>query len=171
MLRTTRALGSTGTTTTPKTATRVLTALGAVVDYSEIVCDIPLLPNGEWGVDEGHDPAWRAYHRDHPRHILGLRAQENATRARRQRFYGHSSKNGCAPITRWRDSHVFAYLHMTSMPVHPAYAMSYHGAWERGRLRVDTLGGQPGRGHGRESWERRYFGDALDRALAAAGPA
>lgn len=145
----------------------VETTFGTVVDYSEVVCDIPILPTGEWGIDDGYDPLWRAYHRSQPRHILGLRSQENATRATRERFYGHSSKNGCAPITRWRDVHVFAYLHLTGMPVHPAYAMSYHGAWDRGRLRVAALGGQEGRGHGREAWERRYFGEALAMAAAS----
>jgi len=44
---------------------------------------------------------------------------------------------------------------------HPAYACSMGGALDRAQLRVAALGGDRGSGHGREEWERRYYGREL----------
>ena len=139
------------------------------VAYEEVPCDIPLLSSGEWGIDEGYDPIWRAYHRRHPRHVLGLRAQESPVRALRMRTFGTTTKNTCAPIGRWSAKDVFGYLHKHALPVHPTYAMSQGRAWDRERLRVAALGGTPGRGHGRAQWEEHYYGDVLLNARRGGG--
>ena len=131
------------------------------LDYSEVVCHIPWLGD-RWGIDEGYDPPWHAWHKVHPRHILGLRAEENRTRALRMRRWGTTTPNTCAPLGFWRAADVYAYLHKHELPVHPAYACSMGGMIERGRLRVAALGGEPGTGHGRAEWERRYYGREID---------
>ena len=78
-------------------------------------------------------------------------------------MWGESSPNTCAPIGWWTARDVFAYLHLHGLPVHPAYAMTRGGLWPRDRIRVASLGGQRGRGAGREEWERLYYGDELRR--------
>lgn len=140
------------------------------IDYREVDCEIPLLDSGEWGIDEGYDPHWHAYHREHPRHVLGLRADESRARRLRARLFGVSTANTCAPLSFWTGADVFAYLYAHELPVHPTYAMSIGGAIERERLRVAALGGDPGRGFGRAEWEERYYGAALREARAAARP-
>lgn len=64
---------------------------------------------------------------------------------------------------------MFAYLHRFDLPVHPAYAMSRGGLWDRDRIRVASLGGRRGEGMGRAEWERAYYGRELTR-LEALGP-
>lgn len=136
------------------------------LDYSEETYPLRLDDDGDW---VGYARVWDTYHVDHPRHVLGLRSRESSIRKMRMRCWGLSSPNTCAPIGWWRDDDVFAYLHAHDLPVHPAYAMSLRGAVERKDLRVDRLGGQGGRTHGREEWERLYYGDVLDAATAMLG--
>lgn len=53
--------------------------------------------------------------------------------------------------------------------MHPAYACSFGGALDRERIRVSSLGGQRGTGHGRREWEWAYYRDemmALGEAVA-----
>ncbi len=141
-------------------------------DYSEITCEISLVEKAgvmEWGNDEGYNPVWDAYHREVcPRHILGLRAQESSVRSMRMRRWGAEPFLLLAPIGRFSAADVFAYLHKYDLPVHPAYAATMAGRWERGRLRVAALGGAIGRGHGREAWEEHYYGEEMREARSAA---
>lgn len=95
------------------------------------------------------------------RHISGIRSQESAMRKRRCMMFGESSETTCAPLAWWTSEDVFAYLYAHGLPAHPAYAMSMGGAIERGRLRVSSLGGQRGTGHGRTEWEQRYYPDRM----------
>jgi len=55
-----------------------------------------------------------------------------------------------------------------NLPVHPAYAMTAGGRWDRKHIRVASLGGQRGAQYGRREWEREYYGDVL-RRLEAGG--
>ncbi len=91
------------------------------------------------------------------RHISGVRADESRTRRIRARRWGHSTDRTCAPLSRWSGADVFAYLHTHDLPVHPAYAMNMHGALDRERIRVSSLGGERGVGMGRREWENRYY--------------
>lgn len=100
------------------------------------------------------------------RYVSGIRAEESASRERRVNA-GLSTPQTCAPIGRWSSLDVFAYLYAHGLPVHPAYACSFGGTLDRGRIRVSSLGGQRGTGRGRAEWERRYYGDAL-RAIERA---
>lgn len=79
--------------------------------------------------------------------------------------WGVSTDRTCAPIGNWTAEHVFTWLHMLNLPVHPAYAQTYGGQLDRGRIRVGALGGERGTGHGRREWERRYYGRDLSVAL------
>jgi len=103
------------------------------------------------------------------RHISGVRAQESSARALRMYRWGESTERTCAPIGFWQHEDVFAYLVARDLPIHPAYAQTYGGQLDRGRLRVASLGGKRGQGWGRAEWERRYY--AAEVGLLARGPA
>lgn len=105
-------------------------------------------------LEEGFAEAVR---RHGTRHISGVRAVESGQRKRRMQAYGESTAATCAPIGWWPTADVFAYLHLHDLPVHPAYAMTQNGVWSRERLRVASIGGKRGCGHGRDAWERQYY--------------
>ena len=90
-------------------------------------------------------------------HISGIRGEESSSRKKRMQAFGVSSETTCAPIGYWKASDVFAYLYKYDLPVHPAYAMTRGGLWDRSRLRVASLGGRRGRGMGRVVWEQLYY--------------
>lgn len=102
------------------------------------------------------------------RYVTGIRAAESAARKRRGRGHGVTSRNTCAPLCWWQGGDVFAYLALHDLPVHPAYAMSFGGALDRDRIRVDWLrddtdeAGSPGDEFGRAEWERIYYGGLTD---------
>lgn len=93
-----------------------------------------------------------------PRYAGGVRAEESGARKARMCAFGLSTANTCAAIGWWTTAQVFAYLWRYNLPVHPAYACSEGGIWERDRLRVGSLGTDRGRGRGRLNWELRYYG-------------
>ena len=62
----------------------------------------------------------------------------------------------CQPNGHWSARDVFAYLNAHDLPVHPAYAMTFGGALDRGRLRVGTIGGSRGTEFGRAEWEAAH---------------
>lgn len=97
------------------------------------------------------------------RHISGVRAEESRQRRLVQQHWGAASKGACRPIGWWTGVDVFAYLESRSLPVHPAYAMSIGGALDRRNLRVSSLGGGRGNGHGRAEWEARYYPDVISQ--------
>ncbi len=100
------------------------------------------------------------------RYILGLRRDESVVRKWRFARYGLISLNTCAPIGFWKVGHVFAYLYLQGLPVHPAYACLGGGRWDRARLRVDELADVRGEGLGRGEYEREYYGSELRRIEA-----
>lgn len=103
------------------------------------------------------------------RHISGVRADESGARKRRMLRFGESSADTCAPIGWWRAEDVWAYLYDRRLPVHPAYACMGR-LWDRDRIRVASLGGQRGTGHGRAEWERRYYGARLREIASMNAP-
>lgn len=123
------------------------------------------------GISE-HDGAQAAFVRESRafgrRYVSGVRADESGARTLRMRRHGFSSRNTCAPIGWWSCADVFAYLHEHALPLHPAYAMSMGGVIAREYLRVGTLGGRGGAGHGRREWEQRYYGWRLAEIRRAA---
>lgn len=100
------------------------------------------------------------------RYITGIRAAESGVRKMRVLAHGLSTARTCAPIGRWTGADVFAYLRLHDLPVHPAYACSFGETLDRERLRVSFLALDIGGSHGKEQWERHYYGDAL-RAIDA----
>lgn len=103
------------------------------------------------------------------RYVSGVRGAESRTRSLRMASVGISSARTCAPIGHWSTAEVFAYLYTHDLPIHPAYAQSAGGMYDREWLRVGALGGERGRGHGRRDWEQRYYPIELHAALAAIG--
>lgn len=97
------------------------------------------------------------------RHISGVRAQESATRRATVARNGEASTNTCRPLAYWTGQDVFAYLAHHDLPIHPAYAMTYGGALDRGHVRVGSLGGERGTGVGRAEWEETYYPDVVRR--------
>lgn len=100
-----------------------------------------------------------------PRWIGGLRAVESAQRAFSMRRGGIHGPQ-CSPLASWRPEDIFAYLARHDLPVHPNYAMTGGGFWERDHLRVCMLGNHRGRQMGRLLWEEWYYGDVLDAMRA-----
>jgi phosphoadenosine phosphosulfate reductase len=97
------------------------------------------------------------------RTILGIRASESTTRAFRVWRFGENTQRRSAPIGRLTEQDVFAKLYSYRLPVHPAYGMLGGGRWPRQHLRVSSLGGKRGTGHGRAEWESEYYGDCVRR--------
>lgn len=91
------------------------------------------------------------------RYVSGVRAAESGARVARMRAYGVSTERTCAPIGWWSTADVFAHLYRHGLPVHPAYALTAGGLYQRDRLRVGSIGSHHGQGHGRADWERRYY--------------
>lgn len=115
-----------------------------------------------WDGFSEHDGAQAEFERESRsaggRYVSGVRADESSVRTLRMRRHGYSTRNTCAPLGWWSAADVFAYLHAHDLPVHPTYAMTLGGAIPRDQLRVASLGGHRGRGHGRAEWEQHYYG-------------
>lgn len=94
-------------------------------------------------------------------YLSGVRAEESGSRKVRMRSHGVIGRRTCAPIGWWSGEDVFGYLHGHDLPIHPAYAMSLGGTWERNRIRVASLGGKRGTGRGRREWEETYYPEHL----------
>lgn len=116
----------------------------------------------------------RAGRRYRGRWIGGMRADESCGRARRMKR-GLSLGKSCQPLGHWTASDVFAYLFAHDLPVHPAYAMTFGGSLDRGRIRVAALLRsetrrdpaswrveleERGTGLGRAEWEAAYYGSS-----------
>jgi phosphoadenosine phosphosulfate reductase len=126
-------------------------------------------------LDRMTDQRWYAAIHDYERkvsrrHMLGIRADESGGRRIRTLRWGLNSPNGSAPIAKWSQQDVFAYLCRNGLPVHPAYAMLGGGRWPRERLRVAEIGDSHGTGGGRREWEQEYYGDQLRRFEAGSRP-
>lgn len=136
------------------------------VDYSGI--DRTRLTREE--LDRATDQRWyaaiRQFGKSYSGCILGIRADESATRRLRMLQWGVQSPTTLAPIGFWPTRDVFSYLARNRLPVHPAYAMTGGGLWERERIRVAEIGDTCGTGNGRAEWEAQYYGDCLRRYAA-----
>lgn len=140
-----------------------LSMFGRLVDYHEIERECRYDAEG-WHAGGSLESGFaEAAHRFGPKHISGVRGEESGVRKIRMCRFGESSIRTCAPIGWWSGADVFAYLERHDLPVHPAYAMSYAGTYERERIRVASISGQRGTGCGRHGWEQLYYPDVLRR--------
>lgn len=78
--------------------------------------------------------------------------------------WGEAGPGACRPIGRWTAVDVFAYLRRHDLPVHPAYAMSCGGHYDRRWLRVSPIGGITQAHRGRADWERAYYPDIVEES-------
>lgn len=138
------------------------------IDYHEITA--PATSRRWWDPDDGtHTDTSRtlkggfaeAARRFGARHISGIRGEESRIRRIVQARWGDAGPAACRPIGQWDATHVFAWLHASDLPVHPAYAMSVGGTLDRRWLRVSSIGGARGADKGRADWERRYYPDIV----------
>lgn len=134
------------------------------VRYDEILVECPRDASGVHSRGTLERGFGEAVRRHGDIHISGVRAEESGQRMRRMKLYGPSTDKTCAPIGWWTATDVYAYLYAHDLPVHPAYACTMGGALDRARVRVASLGGRRGDGHGRATWEWRYYPDEM-RAL------
>jgi phosphoadenosine phosphosulfate reductase len=95
------------------------------------------------------------------RHISGVRAEESRVRRIAQGRWGDAGPYAARPIGRWDATHIFAYLAKHDLPVHPAYAQTMGGHYDRRWLRVSSLGGLRGADRGRAEWEALYYPDIV----------
>lgn len=145
--------------------------------YEEIEAVLRSPKRGEPGYEAHHlDPG--ADHQDvlrenlTGRYVSGVRAAESRVRRIAVGRYGLASAGTCRPIGRWDAQQVFAYAEREGLPVHPVYAMSVGGHYDRRWLRVHPLcSAPPARSavYGREmdGWEDRYYGDVIAAAIEA----
>jgi phosphoadenosine phosphosulfate reductase len=98
--------------------------------------------------------------------IMGLRADESTGREMRCKTWGENTRKTSAPLAFWSTADVFGYLAVEGLPVHPAYACTGGGRWDRLRLRVAEIGDTHGTGGGRREWEKAYYGEFLRRLSA-----
>jgi phosphoadenosine phosphosulfate reductase len=122
----------------------------------------------------GRRPSWTFAEVVTERWVSGVRAAESRARAVSAAVHGAATDRTCRPILRWSASDVFAFLHGADLPVHPVYAMSDGGRYDRAWLRVHALGGSPvstrdDPGHARRlhTWEDVYYGDVIAAAVAS----
>lgn len=127
------------------------------IDYREIEAAPASADDGVYGHDGAQHEFEAATRAFGSRYVSGVRAAESVTRRRRMAKWGEASPNTCAPIGWWPTEFVFAYLAKYDLPVHPAYACTMGGQLDREQIRVATIGGRRGRGHGRAEWERTYY--------------
>jgi len=138
------------------------------VDYHEHTYSFPVPLRGEPGHDQA--PAYDALavvFTNYGRRITGVRAEESRTRRMTHAVHGHSSATTCRPIGHWQATHVFAYLQKHDLPIHPAYAMTAAGAYDRRTLRVHPLGTAMPNASTRsrhEEWEDTYYADVMAHA-------
>lgn len=139
-----------------------LSRFGPLLDYHEIhveAGDVGGKLTSATGFAEAH-------RRFGDRHVSGVRADESRVREASARAHGIATDRVCRPILRWSAQDVFAWHARHDLPLHPAYAMSMGGTLDRMRLRVASLGGERGTGHGRRSWERAYYPDEMDALVS-----
>jgi len=96
-------------------------------------------------------------------HVTGIRYDESAKRRRRFRVYGTETSNSFAPFRFMTVHDIFAYMWMCDLPIHPNYAMTGGGRWDKYRIRVAAVGNTEGDGMGRTEWEREYYPDILNK--------
>jgi phosphoadenosine phosphosulfate reductase len=107
-----------------------------------------------------------AVRRHGPGHITGVRAQESRVRRISMCKFGENSASGSMPLGWWTTKDVFAYLEAHDLPVHPIYAMTMGGLFDREHLRVDMLAEERGAERGRVEHEWTYYRDEI-RAIRA----
>lgn len=103
------------------------------------------------------------------RYISGVRRDESQVREMRYRKHGANSKNTCAPLSNWTAQDVFSFCAREELPLHPVYAMTAGGRFERAHIRTAAIGGLRGALYGRREWERIYYRRELED-LGAADP-
>jgi len=147
------------------------------IRYEERIAKIRNPKRGEPGFEAHHlDPLSRSQDtltEEIPeRYISGVRAEESRTREKSARVHGMVTARTCRPLLWWRGVDVFAYLYQEGLPVHPAYAMSFGGRWDRRWLRVHALCSfhDSRRTVDVPMWEDHYYGDHIAQLLRKDSP-
>lgn len=122
---------------------------------------------GRYDTNLAYEAGFRAAARKFgDRYVSGVRAEESGTRGRVMRSAGRgdAASRTSRPVGWWTSDDVFAFLRDDHLA--PAYPCSMGGAYERGRVRLNSLWGLYGEGHGRAEWEGAYYRDDIRRIQA-----
>jgi phosphoadenosine phosphosulfate reductase len=114
------------------------------------------------------DKHWKILFEKYGKRCSGIRNDESSVRSLQWCVNGFASKNSCRPLSLWRSSEIFAYIHDNGLPLSPVYGYLGGGRYKRENLRTHSLSGTTGNGMGRTEWEREYYPDVLNR-IAASG--
>lgn len=109
------------------------------------------------------DKHWKILHEKYGKRVTGIRNDESSTRCLQWHLNGFESKNSCRPLSLWKNSEVFAYIHAHKLPLCPVYGYLGGGRYKRENLRTHSLAGTSGNGMGRTEWEREYYQDILNK--------
>ncbi|MDX8378405.1 MAG: phosphoadenosine phosphosulfate reductase family protein [Mariprofundales bacterium] len=101
--------------------------------------------------------------RKYSHHVTGIRYDESSKRKRRFDIFGLETVNTFAPFRWFTCQDIFAYLYQKDLPIHPNYAMSGGGRWDKYRIRVAAIGNKEGDGMGRGEWEKEYYQDIVNK--------
>lgn len=125
------------------------------VDYREEVFNYDDVRRG--------DKHWKVLFDKYGKRCSGIRNDESKTRELQWRLNGFASENSCRPLSLWKSSEIFAYIHHNHLPLSPVYGYLGGGRYHRGRLRTHSLAGSTGIGMGRTEWELEYYSDVINR--------
>lgn len=152
-------------------------AMHPAARYEEIEVELRNPKRGEPGFAERQEDP----HADHQdvlkenltgRYVSGVRAEESRIRGISIGRRGLVTPGTCRPIGRWEATDVFAYLYREDLPVHPAYAMTMGGHYDRRWIRVHPLCSAPPAQSAvyrkdTAHWEDTYYADVIAAARAA----
>lgn len=99
-------------------------------------------------------------------HVTGIRRDESAVRDMRYVMHGYESRWSFAPLSNLKCQDIFSYIYEHDLPLHASYRMTGEGSFDRYRIRVAAIGNPRGRGVGRLAWEKRFYGDIINRCEA-----
>lgn len=132
------------------------------IDYYEIAVAVERGSEAHEGEHGRHDAGYaEASRRFGDRYISGVRRDES--RARNMRYFGHGANSArtSAPLSNWRNEDVFAFCARERLPLHPSYAMTLGGQFDRRHIRVSSVGHMRGVDRGQREWELAYYRDEL----------
>lgn len=109
------------------------------------------------------DLHWKILHEKYGKRVTGIRNDESKVRALQWVINGFASINSCRPLSLWKSSEIFSYIHKNNLPLCSVYGYLGGGRYKREQIRTHSIGGVSGNGMGRTEWEREYYPDILNR--------
>lgn len=109
------------------------------------------------------DKHWKILNDKYGKRVTGIRNDESKARFLQWCINGFASKNSCRPLSLWKSSEVFCYIHKHNLPLCSVYGYLGGGRYRRDQIRTHSIGGKSGNGMGRSEWEKEYYSDVINR--------